>query len=112
MRAVAEQQLSRWCAVGTSESQLWRGDKEREKESVRACVCVCFVYLFARVITSGVTRITRLRRQDGGQHGYGTVDPDREQAAGCVHAARRAYAARSAADRGGGRPERGQELRA
>lgn len=57
-------------------------------------------------------RITRLRRQDGGQRGYGTVDPDREQAAGCVHAARRAYAARSAADRGGGRPERGQELRA
>lgn len=62
--------------------------------------------------SSAITRLTRLRRQDGGQHGHGTIDPDRQQAAGCVHAARRAYAARSAADRGGGRPECGQELRA
>jgi len=61
--------------------------------------------------TSGVTQITRFRRQDVGQHGYGTVDSDREQAAGCVHTTRCAYAARSAADRCGGRPERGQEFR-
>lgn len=39
MRAVAEQQLSRWCAVSISESQLWRRNRERKK------VCVCCVYV-------------------------------------------------------------------
>lgn len=85
---------------------------------VRLRVCVC-VYAGRGALACvyeqeqcNNARLTRLRRQDGGQHGYGTIDPDRQQAAGCLHAARRAYAARSAADRGGGRPECGQEFRA
>lgn len=79
---------------------------------VSVCACVSERPSVRVRPSSVITRFTRLPRQDGGQHGYGAIDPDREQAAGCVHAARRAYATRSTADRSGGRSERGQELRA
>lgn len=86
--------------------------KESAPACVRVCICVSERPSVRVRPSSIITRLTRLRRQDGGQHGHGTIDPDREQAAGCVHATRRAYATRSAADRSGGRPECGQEFRA
>lgn len=57
---------------------------------------------------------SRSRPQDGDsrQHGHGTVDTHREQAARCVHAAGRAHATGPTPDRGGRRSERRQEFRA
>lgn len=50
-------------------------------------------------------------RQNGREHGYGAVDPDREQVAGCIHAARGAHAARFTTNRGGRRAERREKFR-
>ena len=63
------------------------------------------------VETQKHSQTTPSGRNHGRQRRDGAADPDREQAPGCVHAARGHHAARPAADRGRRRSECGQEFR-
>lgn len=73
-------------------------DVERSLSWWQSCICgICFVK------RQGVRSRTNARRlEHGGQHGDGTTHPDCQQAAGCVHPARGAYATGPAADRRSG----------
>lgn len=72
-------------------------------------ISVTFVWTLFRVVASDKAS-ERPRPDHVGQHGNGAADPDREQAARCLHPARGAHATRPAADRRGGRSVGREEL--